>query len=183
MGLIILAILFMPIAIFIRLDSQGPILYRQVRFGLGGQPFMLYKFRSMVANAEAIKYLVANEHQGHFFKNANDPRVTRVGIFLRRTSLDELPQFWNVFVGQMSLVGTRPPTLDEVQHYTRKHWLRLRVKPGLTGEWQTAGRSSINDFEHVVALDLRYQAIWTPWYDIWLLWKTLGILLTRTGSY
>ncbi|MFB2919204.1 MULTISPECIES: sugar transferase [Aerosakkonema] len=181
-GLLILAVVFVPIAIAIKLDSSGPIFYTQYRCGLRGQPFKIRKFRSMVTNAEALKSQIKNEAKGLIFKNENDPRVTRVGRFLRKTSLDELPQFWNVLVGEMSLVGTRPPTLDEVAHYNEHHWRRLNVKPGLTGEWQVNGRSSVKDFEDIVLLDLRYQTIWTPLYDIALILKTIKVVFARTGA-
>ena len=181
-GLMFLGIVAIPVALAIGMDSPGQVFFCQQRCGLGGRLFNLYKFRSMVVDAEALKHLVTNESSGHIFKNANDPRVTRVGRFLRKTSLDELPQFWNIFRGEMSLVGTRPPTLDEVQHYSERHWQRLRVKPGLTGEWQVAGRSNIKDFEAVVDLDLRYQAAWTIWYDLLLLWRTLRVVVMRLGS-
>ncbi|WP_206756629.1 MULTISPECIES: sugar transferase [Oscillatoriales] len=181
-GLLILAVVFVPIAIAIKLDSPGPIFYTQYRCGLRGQAFKLRKFRSMVTNAEALKSQIKNEAKGLIFKNENDPRVTRVGRFLRKTSLDELPQFWNVLVGEMSLVGTRPPTFDEVAHYNEHHWRRLNVKPGLTGEWQVNGRSSVKDFEDIVLLDLRYQTIWTPLYDIALILKTIKVVLARKGA-
>lgn len=182
-GLGFLAIAVFPIAVAISLDNPGAIFFRQKRCGLGGKLFTLYKFRSMVEGAEALKHLVKNESSGHIFKNANDPRITRVGRFLRRTSLDELPQFWNVLCGEMSLVGTRPPTPDEVQHYSDRHWQRLRVKPGMTGEWQVRGRSSIKDFEAIIALDLKYQAVWSIGYDLWLILSTLRVLLSRSGSF
>jgi lipopolysaccharide/colanic/teichoic acid biosynthesis glycosyltransferase len=183
-GLGILSLVFVPIAIAIRLDSPGPIFYTQERYGLQGQPFKIRKFRSMVVNADALKSQVQNEAKGLIFKNEQDPRITRVGRFLRRTSLDELPQFWNVVMGEMSLVGTRPPTADEVAHYSDHHWRRLDVKPGLTGEWQVSGRSSIKDFEEIVRLDLRYQSLWTPAYDLFLIIKTLYVLLSpRSGAY
>ena len=137
----------------------------------------------MVQNADELKSLVENEVKGHFFKSENDPRITRVGRFLRRTSLDEFPQFWNVFVGEMSLVGTRPPTSDEVSQYEKHHWDRLKVKPGLTGQWQVSGRSSIKDFEEVVKLDLLYQSAWTPLYDILLIVKTVQSILMRSDAY
>ncbi|MDX2097771.1 MAG: sugar transferase, partial [Leptolyngbyaceae cyanobacterium bins.59] len=161
-GLLILAIAFVPIAIAIKLDSPGPIFFRQQRFGLLGQPFHLYKFRSMVVDADQLKASVPNQAKGLIFKNERDPRITRVGRFLRKSSLDELPQFWNVLKGEMSLVGTRPPTGDEVSKYNTRHWQRLNVKPGITGEWQVCGRSSVKDFEQIVDLDLRYQERWTP---------------------
>ncbi len=183
-GLAILAILFVPVAIAIRLDSTGPVLYSQERFGLQGQPFRIWKFRSMVNNADELRAEITNEAQGLIFKNAQDPRVTRVGQFLRKTSLDEFPQFWNVLIGDMSLVGTRPPTADEVQHYSDRHWQRLDVRPGLTGQWQVSGRSAIKDFEEIVDLDLHYQRCWTPLYDVHLLIKTVMIILSkRSGAY
>ena len=181
-GIMTLLMMAMPIAIAIAIDSPGPIFYRQTRCGVGGRRFKIYKFRSMVVDADALKHSVKNESTGFIFKNAQDPRITRVGRFLRRTSLDELPQFWNVLRGEMSLVGTRPPTLDEVQYYSDLHWQRLRVKPGLTGEWQISGRSNVKSFEEVVNLDLRYQASWTIWYDIQILFKTVIILLRCSGS-
>jgi lipopolysaccharide/colanic/teichoic acid biosynthesis glycosyltransferase len=181
-GLLILAVVFVPIAIAIRLDSPGSILFAQTRYGLEGRRFKLYKFRSMVNNSDSLKALVTNEAMGAIFKNDNDPRVTRVGRFLRRTSLDELPQFWNVLTGEMSLVGTRPPTGDEVVQYNQRHWQRLKVKPGLTGEWQVSGRSAVKDFEAIVDLDLRYQLRWSPGYDLLILVKTIYVVMARIGS-
>ena len=184
LGLLIFAILFIPVAIAIKLDSPGSILYRQVRYGLQGRPIIIRKFRSMVQNADALKNSIPNEAQGLIFKNKQDPRVTRVGRLLRKTSLDEFPQFWNVLIGEMSLVGTRPPTHDEVVHYSDRHWKRLNVKPGLTGEWQVNGRSAVQDFEEVVDLDLRYQVLWNPLYDLVIIWRTVTVLLTkRAGAY
>lgn len=182
-GLVIFAIAFVPIAIAIVLDSPGPIFYKQQRCGLHGQTFTLAKFRTMVQNADQLKAMVSNEAKGAIFKNQNDPRVTRVGRFLRQTSLDELPQFWNVLVGEMSLVGTRPPTPDEVEQYCERHWQRLDVKPGMTGEWQVSGRSTVKDFEAIVDLDLRYQTLWTPWYDLMLIFKTIYAIFDRAGAY
>jgi len=181
-GLIIVALVFVPVAIAIQLDNPGPILYSQERYGLQGRSFRIWKFRSMVVNADQLKSLVANEASGLIFKNEQDPRVTRVGRFLRKTSLDELPQFWNVLVGEMSLVGTRPPTADEVAQYQERHWQRLIVRPGLTGEWQVSGRSNIKDFEDVVNLDLRYQKRWSPLYDIVVIAKTIYVLFARVGA-
>ncbi len=182
-GLMLLAILFVPIAIAIKLDSRGPILYSQKRYGLLGKPFQVYKFRSMVQNADDLKAQIRNEAKGLIFKNQNDPRITRVGRFLRKTSLDEFPQFWNVLKGEMSLVGTRPPPADEVMQYQEHHWQRLMVKPGITGEWQVNGRSLVKDFEDIVHLDLRYQAQWHPFYDLVLILKTVQVLITKTGAY
>ncbi len=183
-GLAILSVLYVPIAIIIRLDSAGPILYSQERFGLQGRPFRIWKFRSMVTNADELKSTIANEAQGLIFKNAADPRITRVGQFLRKTSLDEFPQFWNVLRGDMSLVGTRPPTGDEVRHYSERHWQRLDVRPGLTGQWQVSGRSAIKDFEDIVDLDLHYQRNWSPLYDLKLIVKTVTTILSgESGAY
>lgn len=182
-GLAITAILFIPIAIAIQIDNPGPIFYSQMRCGLHGRPFRMWKFRSMVANAEQLKHLVRNEAQGNIFKNRNDPRVTRVGQFMRRTSLDELPQFWNVLMGDMSLVGTRPPTLDEVSQYQHHHFLRLRVKPGITGEWQANGRSTIEDFEQIVSMDIAYQQKWSVAYDLLLILKTIKSVVFKDGAY
>ncbi len=182
-GLIGLAVIFVPIAVAIKLDSPGPVFYGQQRHGLLGKPFWMYKFRSMVTNAETLKSQVKNEAKGLIFKNADDPRVTKVGRFLRSTSLDELPQFWNVMRGEMSLVGTRPPTSDEVANYNDRHWQRLLVKPGLTGEWQVNGRSTVSDFEQIVDLDLRYQALWNPFYDLVLIAKTIYVIFARVGAF
>ncbi len=181
-GLAILSLLLVPVAIAIRLDSAGPIFYSQERFGLQGQPFRIWKFRSMVTNADELKTSIANEAEGLIFKNAQDPRVTRIGRFLRKTSLDEFPQFWNVLRGDMSLVGTRPPTGDEVRHYSKRHWQRLEVRPGLTGQWQVSGRSAIKDFEEIVTLDLHYQQYWSPIYDIKLLVLTVVALLSKRSG-
>jgi exopolysaccharide biosynthesis polyprenyl glycosylphosphotransferase len=182
-GLIIIAILFIPFAIAIKLDSEGPIFYRQTRCGLQGKKFTIWKFRSMCVDADTKKHLVKNKAKGHIFKNDQDPRITNVGKFLRRTSLDEFPQFWNVLTGEMSLVGTRPPTPTEVAQYNERHKLRLRVKPGITGEWQVKGRSKINDFDEVVSLDLDYQAKWSVWYDLLLILKTIKVVIKREGAF
>lgn len=181
-GLVITATVAIPVAIAMQLDNPGPIFYSQIRCGLNGRTFRIWKFRSMVVGAEQQQHLVKNEAQGQIFKNANDPRVTRVGRFLRRTSLDELPQFWNVLHGDMSLVGTRPPTVKEVEQYTPHHWQRLQVKPGITGEWQANGRSNVKDFEEIVQMDLDYQRKWSVAYDISLLLKTIKAVLNKSGA-
>ena len=181
-GLGITALVAIPVAIASALDNPGPIFYSQTRCGLNGRTFRIWKFRSMVVGAEQLKHLVNNEAKGHIFKNENDPRITRVGRFLRRTSLDELPQFWNVLLGDMSLVGTRPPTSDEVMHYESHHWERLNVKPGITGEWQVNGRSTVKDFEDIVSMDLDYQRNWSIAYDISLLLRTLSVVLNKSGA-
>lgn len=182
-GLAITAVLFVPIAIAIKLDDFGPIFYRQIRCGLYGQPFFMWKFRSMVVHADLLKYSISNQANGNLFKNKNDPRITQVGNFLRRTSLDELPQFWNVLLGDMSLIGTRPPTPDEVRHYQPHHYQRLYVKPGISGEWQVSGRSVVEDFEEVVKLDIAYQTKWSVSYDLALMLKTIHVVLSRKGAY
>lgn len=133
----------------------------------------------MVNNTSELQDQVENEVKGPFFKNQNDPRITKVGRFLRKTSLDEFPQFWNVLKGDMSLVGTRPPTYDEVANYQIEHFQRLNVKPGLTGEWQVNGRSQINDFTEVLRLDLQYQKNWTLIYDLQLISKTILMIFSR----
>jgi lipopolysaccharide/colanic/teichoic acid biosynthesis glycosyltransferase len=183
LGLTVLAMIFVPIVIAIQLDNPGPIFYVQERHGLHGRTFRIRKFRSMVVNADQLKKSVANEAHGLVFKNRNDPRVTRVGRILRKTSLDEFPQFWNVWKGEMSLVGTRPPTSDEVRRYQIHHWRRLDVKPGITGEWQVHGRSAVLDFEQIVHLDLRYQERWSVFYDLLLILRTLGVVATGHGAF
>lgn len=182
-GLMLTALLSIPIAIAIQLDNPGPVFYRQLRCGLNGCTFRIWKFRSMVTDADQLKHLVHNEAKGNIFKNRNDPRVTRVGRFLRRTSLDELPQFLNVLQGDMSLVGTRPPTINEVTQYQRQHYQRLAVKPGITGEWQANGRSRVEDFEEIVRLDINYQQKWSIAYDIALILKTIYAVFSRSGAY
>lgn len=182
-GLSITAILFIPIAIAIKLDSPGPVFYSQIRCGLNGETFRIWKFRSMYVDADKKKHLVKNEATGHIFKSKQDHRITYVGRFLRSTSLDEFPQFLNVLLGDMSLVGTRPPTPDEVTKYNQRHWLRLRVKPGITGEWQVKGRSQVNDFEDIVSMDLNYQEKWSIFYDLYIIGKTLEIVIKRSGAY
>lgn len=182
-GLAFVLVVLVPIAIAIKLDTPGPILYGQMRCGLNGRPFRMWKFRSMVVDADRLKHLIENEAKGAIFKNRNDPRVTRVGRILRKTSLDELPQFWNVLRGEMSLVGTRPPTVDEVKTYSQRHFERLSVKPGITGEWQVKGRSHIDNFEEIVNLDLAYQKKWSVGYDLMLVLQTLVAVCKRKGAY
>ena len=182
MGLIITAVIFLPIAIAIKLDSPGPVLFSQIRCGCMGRSFKIWKFRSMCINAETMRGKVPNQAVGAFFKNNLDPRVTRVGRFLRRNSLDEFPQFWNVLKGEMSMVGTRPPTPEEVKTYNICEWQRLNVKPGITGEWQVNGRSHINNFEDVIKLDLRYQKNWSLLYDLKLILKTILIIFNKNSG-
>lgn len=181
-GLTITGIIFIPMAIAIRSSSKGPILFHHTRCGWMGRQFEIWKFRSMYANAEAMKKEIKNQASGAFFKNDNDPRITPIGNFLRRTSLDEFPQFWNVLKGDMSLVGTRPPTPEEVETYQIPEWQRLNVKPGMTGEWQVHGRSQVRNFEDVIKLDLRYQRNWSLGYDTKLILKTVMIIFSKDNG-
>jgi len=181
-GLLITGAVFIPIAVAIRLDSPGPILFGQARCGWMGKRFIMWKFRSMYIDAEARRAEVPNQATGAFFKNDQDPRITRVGRFLRKTSLDELPQFCNVLQGEMSLVGSRPSVLYELDYYEVPEWQRLDVKPGMTGEWQVHGRSKIRNFEDVIELDLRYQRNWSLMYDLKLILKTILILFKRDSG-
>ena len=181
-GLTITSVLFIPLAIAIQLDSPGPVLFSQTRCGYRGKQFKIWKFRSMVSNAEAIKDQVENEIDGAFFKNANDPRITKVGQLLRKTSLDEFPQFWNVLIGEMSLVGTRPPTLDEVAQYEPEQGNRLEVRPGLTWEWQVNGRSTVLSFDQVVEMDMNYQKRWSFGYDLKLIFKTIQVVFSKRSG-
>lgn len=182
-GLAITSFLLIPLAIAIKLDSPGPVFFTQTRCGLNGKLFKIWKFRSMFIDAEERKKLVKNNVKGLMFKNDKDPRVTFVGRFIRRSSIDEFPQFWNVLKGDMSLVGTRPPTPDEVKYYNKRHLKRLRVKPGLTGEWQVRGRSKVTNFEDVVSMDLDYQAKWSISYDLYLIFQTIVVVFKRDGAY
>ena len=181
-GLVITGVLFIPLVIAIKLDSPGPILFGQIRCGWMGKHFRMWKFRSMVPDAEARKHEVKNEAEGAIFKSKNDPRITKVGRLLRKTSLDELPQFWNVLKGEMSLVGTRPPTPDEVERYEVPQWQRLDVKPGMTGEWQVNGRSEVKSFEDIIRLDLKYQQNWSLMYDVKLIVRTVLILFRKNSG-
>jgi lipopolysaccharide/colanic/teichoic acid biosynthesis glycosyltransferase len=181
-GLMITGILLVPIAAAITINDPGPIFFGQTRCGWMGRQFRIWKFRSMCTNAEAMKAQIKNQASGAFFKNDNDPRITKVGRILRKTSLDELPQFWNVLKGDMSLVGTRPPTPDEVERYEVPQWQRLDVKPGMTGEWQVNGRSQVRDFEDVIRLDLKYQQNWSLMYDLKLIVKTITVLFNKNSG-
>jgi exopolysaccharide biosynthesis polyprenyl glycosylphosphotransferase len=184
-GLGLTVFLFPFIALVIRLDSPGPLFFRQVRVGENGRLFTCWKFRSMYRDAERQQreLIPLNEMSGALFKIRNDPRVTRVGKFLRRMSLDEFPQFWNVLRGEMSLVGTRPPTPEEVAGYEYKHRKRICIRPGITGLWQVSGRNDIRDFDEVVRLDIEYIDQWSLWLDVKILMKTFRVLLARNGAY
>lgn len=183
-GLLVTGIVLLIVAPAIKLESPGPIFFSQNRVGKNGRLFKIYKLRSMYQDAEQRKkdLLAQNQMKGHMFKVDNDPRITKVGRFIRKTSIDELPQFWNVLKGDMSLVGTRPPTTDEVASYELHHRRRISIKPGLTGLWQVSGRSDITDFEEVVRLDTQYIDSWRLWLDIKIIFKTVGVVLWRKGS-
>ncbi len=183
-GLLITAIAYIFVGIAIKLDSPGPVVFSQVRIGKNGRRFKIYKFRSMYIDAEARKKeLVAqNEMQGLMFKMEDDPRVTRVGRFIRKTSIDELPQFWNVLKGDMSLVGTRPPTEDEFEKYTPYYRRRLCMTPGLTGLWQVSGRSNVDNFDDVVKYDLHYIDHWSLSLDMKILFQTVFVVLFGKGA-
>ncbi len=183
-GLAITGVLTPFIAIAIKLDSPGPVFFSQKRVGKNGRYFRLYKFRSMYIDAEERKkeLMEQNEMEGPMFKVENDPRVTRVGAFLRKTSLDELPQFFNILIGNMSLVGTRPPTVDEFKQYDLYYRRRLSIKPGLTGLWQVSGRSDITNFREVLKLDLEYIDNWSLTSDIRILLMTLWVVVMKKGA-
>jgi len=181
--LVVLSPLFAAIALAIRIDSPGPIFFKQRRIGQSGRVFEVLKFRSMFRDAEGrLEALRAhNEMSGPVFKMANDPRVTKVGRLLRRTSLDEFPQFWNVLKGEMSIVGPRPPIPSEVRQYKRWQRRRLSMKPGITCIWQISGRNDI-DFERWMELDLQYIDEWSLWGDIEIFFKTIPAVLSSRGT-
>lgn len=183
-GVILTLIIGFFVAIAIKLDSPGPVIFSQNRVGKNGRHFKMYKFRSMYIDAEERKkeLLQQNEMQGAMFKMTNDPRITKVGKFIRKYSIDELPQFFNVLKGDMSLVGTRPPTVEEVQKYKTEQKRRLSVTPGMTGLWQTSGRSEIYDFDEIVKLDLEYIDKWSIGMDIKLLVKTIVVCVKGDGA-
>lgn len=183
-GILITAVLTPFVALAIKIDSPGPVFFAQTRIGKNGRRFKIYKFRSMYIDAEARKKELekANEMQGLMFKMENDPRITKVGRFIRKTSIDELPQFFNILRGDMSLVGTRPPTEDEFEQYNSHYRRRISMTPGLTGLWQISGRSDISDFDEVVRLDLEYIDNWSIGLDIKILFKTVGAVLKGRGS-
>ena len=184
MGLVVIWPILAVIALMIRLDSPGPVLYRQQRVGKDGRLFELFKFRSMYRDAEQRRAALsgANEATGPLFKMRNDPRVTRVGRILRRTSLDELPQLLNVIRGEMSLVGPRPPLPSEVEQYEEWQLGRLRAVPGMTGLWQVSGRSEVS-FHDMVRLDLHYIRNWSLSLDLEILWRTLPAVVGHRGAY
>lgn len=182
-GLVLLAPLFFGIALAVKLDSPGPVFFRQRRVGLNGREFWMWKFRSMCVGAEAMQPALAalNEMDGPTFKASQDPRITRVGRWLRRTSLDEFPQFWNVVKGEMSVVGPRPPIPSEVKEYQRWQRRRLSVRPGLTCTWQVSGRSEV-DFDRWMELDLHYIDHWSLWHDLSIVLRTIPAVLFGRGA-
>lgn len=187
-GGIVGSIISLPIilitAIPLLIESPGPLIFKQQRIGRNGRVFNIYKLRSMYVDAEERKaaLMAQNKMDGLMFKMDDDPRITKVGKVIRKLSIDELPQFWNVVKGDMSLVGTRPPTIDEFEQYESHHKRRLSLKPGITGLWQVSGRSDIQDFEEVVKLDCEYIDNQSLWLDIKILFKTVGVVLTHKGA-
>lgn len=183
-GLIITGVVMIFLTPVLLLESPGPLFFSQVRVGKNGRRFRIYKFRSMYMDAEERKkeLMAQNEMEGLMFKMENDPRVTRVGKFIRKTSIDELPQFWNILKGEMSLVGTRPPTEEEFLQYEGYHRRRLSTTPGLTGLWQVSGRSNTKNFEEIVAMDVEYIDNWSLMEDVKILFKTVGVVLKGKGA-
>lgn len=178
--------IYLVIAIAIRLDSPGPLFYKQTRIGLHGKPFKVWKYRSMVQNADRLQAQLEEMNQnkdGVLFKMKSDPRITRVGKFIRRYSLDELPQIFNVILGEMSLVGPRPLPLRDVERFERNYFIRQDVLPGITGLWQVSGRSDIDNFDDVLKLDLYYIQNWSIWLDINILFRTFSAVLKKSGAY
>lgn len=171
-------------AIPLLIESPGPLIFKQQRVGKNGRLFNIYKIRSMYTDAEKRKaeLMDQNKMDGLMFKMDNDPRITKVGKFIRKYSIDELPQFWNVVKGDMSLIGTRPPTVDEFEQYESRHKRRLSMRPGITGMWQVSGRSDIQDFEEVVKLDCKYIDSWSIMLDIKILLKTVKVVLLHKGA-
>jgi exopolysaccharide biosynthesis polyprenyl glycosylphosphotransferase len=184
LGLVVLLPVILLIAAAVRLGDRGPAFYRSTRFGQGAQPFTMLKFRTMSVDSDARRDDLTddNEHDGHMFKMREDPRITRVGRFLRKYSLDELPQLVNVLQGQMSLVGPRPPLPDEVAGYDHVELRRLMVRPGMTGLWQVSGRSDLS-WEETIRLDLRYVDNWSLMLDANLLWRTCHAVIRGNGAY
>ena len=183
-GLLLTGIAFLIFAPIIKVQSPGPIFYAQTRIGRNGRRFKFYKFRTMVVGADKMKQdlMAQNEMEGLMFKMEHDPRIFGVGRFMRKFSVDELPPFWNVLKGAMSLVGTRPPTEEEFEQYELHHKARLGIRPGLTGMWQVSGRSDIKNFEEIVALDTQYISNWSLGMDVRILFRTIGVVLTGKGS-
>ena len=186
LGLAVLSPILLAVALAMRLSSRGPVLFRQVRVGLGGDPFVMFKFRTMVDDAERQQAELeqANVYsQEPLFKLPKDPRMTSIGTFLRKSSLDELPQLFNVLRGEMSLVGPRPALPSEVRRYQQHHFVRFEVLPGITGPWQVSGRNAITSFEDVVQLESSYIRGWTLWRDLTILVRTVPAVLSMKGAF
>ncbi len=184
--LLILSPFYLAIALLIKLDSPGSVFFRQERIGLHCKKFKVWKFRTMVVNAEKLQAGLEAKNEikdGVLFKLKHDPRITRIGKFLRRYSLDELPQLFNVLLGEMSLVGPRPLPVRDVERFQTPHFIRQEVLPGITGLWQVSGRSNIDNFEDAVKLDITYIENWSLWLDLTILLKTVGVVLQKTGAY
>lgn len=183
-GIILTGIFVILVGPAIVMESPGPIFFSQTRVGKNGRRFKIYKFRSMYMDAEERKkeLMEQNKMSGLMFKMDDDPRITKVGKFIRKTSIDEFPQFWNVLKGDMSLVGTRPPTEDEFKQYKARYKKRLSMKPGITGLWQVSGRSTITDFEDVVKLDVQYIENWSFGMDLRILFQTVLVVLKHDGA-
>ena len=183
-GLIVTSMVFIPVALAIKLSSKGPIIFSQKRVGQNGREFFIYKFRTMTTDAESRKkdLLAKNELDGIMFKMKNDPRLIPCGKFLRKFSIDELPQMHNILKGDMSLIGPRPPTPDEVKKYEPWQRRRLSVKPGLSGHWQVSGRNDITEFDSVVKKDLEYIDKWSPWLEVKIILKTFGAVIFPRGA-
>jgi exopolysaccharide biosynthesis polyprenyl glycosylphosphotransferase len=186
LALLLLSPLYLGIAVLIKLDSPGPIFFRQTRIGLHGRKFKVWKFRTMVANAAQLQAKLEAQNEmkdGVLFKMKADPRITKIGGFLRQYSLDELPQLFNVLLGEMSLVGPRPLPVRDVERFKERHYIRQEVLPGITGLWQVSGRSDISDFDEAVNLDITYIANWSLWMDLSILLQTVRVVLSKTGAY
>ena len=183
-GVIILSPVMLVIAILIKVEDHGPVFYKQVRVGKNGKKFKMYKFRSMFVNADKMlsKLKEQNDVEGPMFKMKDDPRITKVGHFIRKHSLDELPQFLNVIKGDMSLVGPRPPLPSEVAEYSDYDKQRLYVTPGCTGLWQATERNEVG-FSEMVQLDIQYIQRASFMFDLWIIWKTIEIIIKPNGSY
>ncbi|MCC4404981.1 sugar transferase [Limosilactobacillus reuteri] len=183
-GIIILSPLMIIIAVLIKAEDHGPIFYKQVRVGKNGKTFKMYKFRSMFVNADQMlaELKEQNDVEGPMFKMKDDPRITRIGHFIRKHSLDELPQFFNVIKGEMSLVGPRPPLPAEVAEYSDYDKQRLYIIPGCTGLWQATKRNEVG-FSEMVQLDIEYIKKANFWFDLWIIWKTVEIVIKPNESY
>ncbi|MEB3294140.1 MAG: sugar transferase [Synechococcales bacterium] len=187
---VIFIVLFSPLYLLLAglifLDNPGPIFYRQVRVGLHGTPFKVWKFRTMVTNADQLQKALEAQNvtqDGILFKMKDDPRITRLGKFLRRYSLDELPQIFNILFGEMSFIGPRPLPLRDVEKFSEHHHVRHEVLPGITGMWQVSGRSDILNFDDVLRLDIQYIERWSIWLDLKILLKTIAVVLAKSGAY